>query len=50
MAHTINHVSSQIYSKEGNPALSSHEKLLAVGGQYDMLMENAWDKIHVSCT
>ncbi|EMS62264.1 putative serine/threonine-protein kinase GCN2 [Triticum urartu] len=38
----------QIYSKEGSPASSSHEKLLAVGGRYDMLMENAWDKTHAS--
>ncbi|XP_020151752.1 eIF-2-alpha kinase GCN2 isoform X1 [Aegilops tauschii subsp. strangulata] len=36
----------QIYSKEGSPASSSHEKLLAVGGRYDMLMENAWDNTH----
>uniref|UniRef100_A0A453CA91 Class II Histidinyl-tRNA synthetase (HisRS)-like catalytic core domain-containing protein n=1 Tax=Aegilops tauschii subsp. strangulata TaxID=200361 RepID=A0A453CA91_AEGTS len=33
-------------SKEGSPASSSHEKLLAVGGRYDMLMENAWDNTH----
>lgn len=36
----------QIYSKEGNPVTSSHEKLMAVGGRYDMLMEQAWDKTY----
>ncbi|KQJ83323.1 eIF-2-alpha kinase GCN2 isoform X2 [Brachypodium distachyon] len=38
----------QVYSKEGNPVPSSHEKLLAVGGRYDMLMEQAWDKTYKS--
>ncbi|KAM0911847.1 hypothetical protein ACQ4PT_013200 [Festuca glaucescens] len=36
----------QIYSKEGNPVTSSDEKLMAVGGRYDMLMEQAWDKTY----
>lgn len=36
----------QIYAKEGNPGSSSHEKLLAVGGRYDWLMEQAWDKTY----
>ncbi|KAL6650949.1 hypothetical protein ACP70R_009874 [Stipagrostis hirtigluma subsp. patula] len=34
----------QMYSKEGNHGPCSHEKLLAVGGRYDWLMEQAWDK------
>ncbi|PAN38837.1 hypothetical protein PAHAL_7G201600 [Panicum hallii] len=38
----------QIYSKEGNHGPSFHEKLLAVGGRYDWLMEQAWDKAHKS--
>ncbi|CAN6235470.1 unnamed protein product [Urochloa humidicola] len=38
----------QVYSKEGNHGPSFHEKLLAVGGRYDWLMEQAWDKAHKS--
>ncbi|TVU15418.1 hypothetical protein EJB05_38939 [Eragrostis curvula] len=38
----------QIYSKEGNHAPNFHEKLLAVGGRYDWLMEQAWDKAYKS--
>uniref|UniRef100_J3LZ61 non-specific serine/threonine protein kinase n=1 Tax=Oryza brachyantha TaxID=4533 RepID=J3LZ61_ORYBR len=34
----------QVYVKEGNPVASSHEKLLAIGGRYDWLIEQAWDK------
>ena len=50
MAHAINPIWTQVYSKEGNHGPSFHEKLLAVGGRYDWLMEQAWDKAHVSCT
>ncbi|XP_062226036.1 eIF-2-alpha kinase GCN2 [Phragmites australis] len=38
----------QVYSKEGNQGSSSHEKLLAVGGRYDCLVEQAWDKAYKS--
>nr|CAB3487479.1 unnamed protein product [Digitaria exilis] len=38
----------QVYSKEGNHGPNFHEKLLAVGGRYDWLMEQAWDKAHKS--
>ncbi|TKW05167.1 hypothetical protein SEVIR_7G157200v4 [Setaria viridis] len=38
----------QVYSKEGNHGPSFHEKLLAVGGRYDWLMEQAWDKAYKS--
>jgi histidyl-tRNA synthetase len=41
---------TQVYSKEGNHGPSFHEKLLAVGGRYDQLVEQAWDKAYVSCT
>uniref|UniRef100_A0A0E0KS85 non-specific serine/threonine protein kinase n=1 Tax=Oryza punctata TaxID=4537 RepID=A0A0E0KS85_ORYPU len=33
----------QVYVKEVNPGSSSHEKLLAIGGRYDWLIEQAWD-------
>jgi eukaryotic translation initiation factor 2-alpha kinase 4 len=39
----------QVYSKEGNHAPNFHVKFLAVGGRYDWLMEEAWDKAYVSC-
>ncbi|EEE61246.1 hypothetical protein OsJ_15299 [Oryza sativa Japonica Group] len=38
----------QIYVKEGNPGSSSHEKLLAIGGRYDWLIEQAWDRTYKS--
>nr|CAB3484962.1 unnamed protein product [Digitaria exilis] len=38
----------QVYSKEGNHGPNFHEKLLAVGGRYDWLMEQAWDKAYKS--
>jgi len=34
----------QVYSKEGNHGPGFHEKLLAVGGRYDWLVEQAWDE------
>ncbi|KAJ1271678.1 hypothetical protein BS78_06G144600 [Paspalum vaginatum] len=38
----------QVYSKEGNHGSSFHEKLLAVGGRYDWLIEQAWCKAYKS--
>ncbi|EEC77541.1 hypothetical protein OsI_16442 [Oryza sativa Indica Group] len=31
---------------QGNPGSSSHEKLLAIGGRYDWLIEQAWDRTY----
>ncbi|KAG8082505.1 hypothetical protein GUJ93_ZPchr0014g47605 [Zizania palustris] len=36
----------QVYVKEGITGSSSHEKLLAIGGRYDWLIEQAWDKTY----
>jgi hypothetical protein len=49
LAHAIYTILMQVYSKEGNHAPNFHEKLLAVGGRYDWLMEQACDKAYVSC-
>lgn len=38
----------QVYSKDGHHVPCFHEKLLAVGGRYDWLMEQAWDKAYKS--
>ncbi|KAK3142214.1 hypothetical protein QOZ80_4BG0343710 [Eleusine coracana subsp. coracana] len=38
----------QVYSEEGNHTSHFQERLLAVGGRYDWLMEQAWDKVSKS--
>ncbi|GJN02485.1 hypothetical protein PR202_ga19842 [Eleusine coracana subsp. coracana] len=48
LTHSIYTVLTQVYSEEGSHASHFQERLLAVGGRYDWLMEQAWDKVSKS--